>query len=176
MPAFHNGNDTTWLNMTCPVCGKKFHVKQSSIGKAKVHYCSRQCHHTAKKEYQSGSGNHQYGLRGANNPTWKGGRKLSRLGYWMVQCIGHPFAVGRSEYVLEHRLIAEKYLLTDENSVVVDGKRYLSPDFVVHHKNGDKKDNRPDNLEVMKKSEHSKMHTTVKNKTRQRDTLGRFIS
>lgn len=165
-----------WFNMECPICGKKFHIKQSRVGKAKVHYCSRQCHHVAKKEYQSGQGNHQYGLRGKDNPTWKGGRKLSQHGYWEVQCIGHPFAVGRVGYVLEHRLVAEKYLLTDENSVVIDGKRYLSPDFIVHHRNGDKLDNRPENLSVMRKGDHSRLHNIVNDKNRHRTPDGRYAS
>lgn len=175
MPAYHNGNDATWLNMTCPICGKKFHLKPYLVKRDKNHYCSRKCHFQAKREYMSGTSNHQYGIRGKDNATWNGGRMMSRYGYWQVQCIGHPFGVGRSDYVLEHRLVAEKYLLTDENSVAIDGKRYLSPDYIVHHKNGIRTDNRPENLEVMQKGQHTKMHNIQNNKVRKRDTRGRFL-
>lgn len=49
----------------------------------------------------------------------------------------------------EHRYIMEQYL-----------GRKLRRDEVVHHKNGDTRDNRIENLEVMSLSEHTKMHHT----------------
>lgn len=42
-------------------------------------------------------------------------------------------------------------------------KRHLKPSEVVHHKNGIKTDNSPNNLEVMTRSEHSKMHLIERN-------------
>ena len=49
--------------------------------------------------------------------------------------------------VWEHRMIASKML-----------GRSLRRDEVVHHKNGKRHDNRPENLEVLTVSEHRKMH------------------
>ena len=50
-------------------------------------------------------------------------------------------------YAPEHRVVAEHIL-----------GRQLRPDEVVHHKNGVKTDNRVENLRVMKRKEHSKLH------------------
>ena len=164
------------LNITCPVCGSRFHLKKSAIAKAQNHYCSKACHYAAKKQYMRGEKNHQYGLRGQQNASWQGGRKLSHYGYWLVQCIGHPFAVGRSGYVLEHRLVAEKYLLTPENSVEIGGKRYLSPDYIVHHKNKNRLDNRVENLVVMTEEQHRAIHSREPEQKRERNAKGQFIS
>lgn len=60
----------------------------------------------------------------------------------------------------EHRYIMEQHL-----------GRKLSRSEVVHHKNGDKRDNRVENLEIMTLSEHTKKHRsgkTCSDETRQK--------
>jgi len=53
----------------------------------------------------------------------------------------------KNNYVLEHRVVMENYL-----------GRLLNNDEVVHHINGNKKDNRIENLEVFSNEEHAKLH------------------
>ena len=58
--------------------------------------------------------------------------------------------------MLVHRWVAEKYVV----------KRKLVPGEVVHHKNGNKRDNRSENLEVMSWEQHEthhKRYRTIKN-------------
>ena len=62
----------------------------------------------------------------------------------------HPYCT-KNGYILEHRYIIEQHL-----------GRLLSPNEVVHHKDGNKKNNNIDNLEIMSNSEHSKFHNRGK--------------
>lgn len=83
--------------------------------------------------------------KGAANHNWKGGRTLHTKGYVLAYAPDHPNAVG--SYVLEHRLVAEQML-----------GRPLGPDEDVHHKDGDKTNNQPENLEVLTHDEHARLH------------------
>ena len=166
--------DDNWLNMTCPICGERFHLKPCAKKRFKTHYCSKECQNEARKEYMKGAGNHQYGLKGKENASWKGGKRMTRYGYVAVYAPDHPFAQSGG-IVLEHRLVAEQYLLTEENSVVIDGKRYLKPEYIVHHKNRNTTDNRPENLEVMSFADHQRLHCAENPRERDKVT-GRFKS
>jgi hypothetical protein len=82
--------------------------------------------------------------RGERNHRWGGGRTRTN-GYVKVYAPNHPRASGL--YVLEHILVAEAKI-----------GRPLRADECVHHRNGVRDDNRPENLEVLTRSEHARLH------------------
>lgn len=69
---------------------------------------------------------------------------------------------GKDGYIREHRLIAEQYLLTEENSIEINGEYYLSPNYDVHHKDRNKLNNSSKNLEILTRSEHAVLHNKEK--------------
>jgi len=74
-------------------------------------------------------------------------RKLDKtLGYVRIYVPMHSEA-NTWGYVYEHRIIAEQMM-----------KRSLLANEIVHHKNGKRWDNRPENLEVMDKGDHAKLY------------------
>jgi hypothetical protein len=82
--------------------------------------------------------------------VWKIEKIVSKGKYNYAIIKGHPFAT-KHGYILEHRAIIENHI-----------KRVLNPKEVVHHKNGNTKDNRLENLELLSRKEHSRMHQLQK--------------
>ncbi|MFA5407118.1 MAG: HNH endonuclease signature motif containing protein [Candidatus Nanoarchaeia archaeon] len=82
---------------------------------------------------------------GSNNGSWKGGRRFKN-GYKEILCRDHPYHDNKG-YVKEHRLVMEAHI-----------GRYLLPSEIVHHINGDRLDNKIENLMLLSQSEHITRH------------------
>jgi len=93
------------------------------------------------------------GLKGVDNPmfgkrkelsvNWKGGRKVRQDGYVLIVAPDdhpHPadsFRASGLKYILEHRYVMEQHI-----------GRYLSPAEVVHHIDGNPRNNNIENLRL----------------------------
>lgn len=146
------------LNTICEVCGKKYHLKPSIKKKQKHFCCSYKCSNILRKTTFLGEDNPNFGNHALAK---KENDIMYKNGYIWEKHSDHPFATD-SGWVRQHRIVAEKYLLTDENSVIIDGKMYLSPKYDVLHIDLDKHNNRVENLLVLTHSEHQKLHHSLK--------------
>lgn len=104
-----------------------------------------------KLEYAAGR---RKRLIGSAHPHWKGGRKKSAGGYIFIYVPTHPRADSNG-YVQEHIIIWEKA-----------HKIYLPKGSVVHHLNGARDDNRPENLIALTNRNHSRRELGVLYKKR----------
>lgn len=145
----------------CEICGKLVYRKKKVQNINKHITCSYECANKLKSIIYKGEGNHQYGLKGSLNASWKSDIKLTNYGYRKIRVLNHPFK-DCDGFVHEHRLVAEQYLLNDENSVLVGGKKYLKKEYVVHHKNMDRLNNDVSNLQVMLLADHTRLHAINK--------------
>lgn len=83
---------------------------------------------------------------------WNIEKIISKGDYNYCIVRNHPNRT-KNDYVLHHRIVMENYL-----------GRLLTSDEIVHHKNGNKKDNRIENLEVLSDIEHAALHGKEKTK------------
>ena len=90
-------------------------------------------------------------------------RRLRKFGYAFVYLPDHPMS-DKKGWIPEHRLVMSQIL-----------NRNLSTGEFVHHINGKRDDNRPENLVLLSRSEHNVIHKSKEVSERERDESGHFI-
>jgi endogenous inhibitor of DNA gyrase (YacG/DUF329 family) len=146
-----NKDVSKWIEVTCEICGKKFQRYKCMV-KGNHIFCSTEC--KTKIPWNKGKpwseevkvkfqGKREC-ISGANHPFWKGGRRIEPDGYITIWTPEGDKA--------EHRLVMEQKL-----------GRPLTSDEIVHHINGIRDDNRPENLQLTNISNHLSGHNKGEN-------------
>lgn len=122
--------------VVCAACGSTARVYRAPSAEPPT-FCSAACRDTAQ--------------RGAGNPAFNGGRHQLANGYIVILAPSDPDADVRG-YVLEHRIVARGLI-----------GRQLTKREVVHHVDGDKTNNAPQNLRIFSsQAEHARHHAEMK--------------
>jgi hypothetical protein len=129
-----------YIDIVCPICGKTHKVIAHDVKRRKSMLCRSCSARLIGKTY--GSKSHP---KGEFSPNWKGGKTKDGSGYIMLTISpDNPFySMSTDGRIREHRLVMAQFL-----------GRCLISDEVVHHKNGDKTDNRIENLELLTSHSH----------------------
>lgn len=147
------------LTVTCDFCGKAFERDSAFLKGKRHHFCSRQCladfssksrnpeHYADLKDFTN-MGAHMAQMNRELNPTRmtvETRTKLRAAHLGKGQCQGYSKIYSR----LAHRVIAERVL-----------NRPLQPKEVVHHRDGNKYNNVPENLVVFSTNgDHARFHS-----------------
>ena len=123
-----------YFHGSCEHCNAEMY-REMSPSKGQYRFCSPKC-------------KGQYLQAGNRSPNWRGGRKITSSGYVLLYC---PIAVGANPtgYILEHRLVLQGVL-----------GRPMKTTEAVHHKDGNRANNHPENLKVMLRGNHAALHLT----------------
>lgn len=145
----------------CSFCNKDFYIKPNKVKKQKTHCCSIKCSKELRKITSLGENNPNYGNTGHKSKLFKSDTKITNYGYIKKYCPEHPLC-DHMGWVMEHRLVIEKSGLFDKFLENKDGYKFLPKKYEVHHVDENKLNNDINNLIVLTKSEHTKLHNSKK--------------
>ncbi|MDQ7067775.1 MAG: HNH endonuclease [Sulfurimonas sp.] len=142
-------------NYKCVICGNDMYIRPSAIKKSKGwgFACSKECGKINRSKHTIGLSNHQYGVKGERNASFKGHRKISTYGYVLIYIPEHPRA-NHAWYVFEHLLVMENHIGRPLKYYGFKNKN----NEVCHHIDRDKQNNSIENLQLMTEVEHLKLH------------------
>lgn len=169
-------------NTFCAYCGKPIYRKPSHISKH-IHgeFCSYDCLNKWKEIAYCGNGNHQFGLKGELNSSFKGQEITCKNANQIDDLIympEHPRANNNGRVRKYIVLVEQNYFLFDEKYFYSDGQNhYLKEGVVVHHIDQNHNNNDISNLIPLTISEHTKLHIKLGTYNYiKRDKLGRFTA
>lgn len=169
--------------LICPTCNCSFKRKPFIVKRQKTVCCSMSCSKAYRSLWFRGEGNHQKGVKGKDNSSFKADITVMKRGtqrYEFEYLPWHPFAEStgrvrrhRAEVERHFGLFDNKYFLSILCADLVQ-RAILNPKFDVHHINENTLDNRIENLEIKTRGEHTRAHNN--RRTIQRDAkTGRII-
>lgn len=149
------------LDKNCPVCGKAFQVMACDwrVKHGRKLYCSKNCAFLGMRKGKEINcpicGKLFYTTRRKTcskecGTELKSQNMVHKTYYENGYLVEYKNGYNKKGNVKQHRRIMEEYL-----------GRALTSDEVVHHINGNKEDNRIENLQLMTRAQHSSYHRKI---------------
>lgn len=146
-------NNKKGIYKKCEVCGKDFYIRKSRDNK-NTKFCSRECMGKSftkkiekKCDYCGKSIFVEPNRIRKNNFCNNNCKRLFRQKGYGITTDGYVWIIINNEQIKLHRYLMEVKL-----------GRKLLPTEIVHHKDFNKINNSIDNLEILTRSEHNKIH------------------
>jgi len=139
--AFRGKENYNWrggkIIIKCETCNKEMEILPSRIKKYNKWgiFCGLKC----KGRWQAKN------ILLERSSHWKGGKRLSKDGYVQIYLPNH-YRARQCGYVYEHILVAEKKY-----------RKQIKRNILIHHLNGVRDDNRPENLVLVNNNNHDRL-------------------
>lgn len=134
--ATEHGTRKNGFPRNCGICGKELYVQPNQEANGRGRFCSNQCRawYLAKI------------FRREKSVKWKGGIRVDKDGYVYIKVDKKPGAL--NGYIKRATLVRL-------------GEKRTPQGYVVHHDNEIKDDDRPENLILMPRIEHNRLHKQI---------------
>lgn len=141
---------------------KPYRIKRTSRNMGL--FCSIRCSSEYRKIWYRGSNNPQYGLKGILNASFKGEEIPNQNNNVVDIFVYAPNRLDADSHgrVPKHRLLVEQnwQLYKVDAFDVIDGQHILRKGYDVHHIDGNHGNNELQNLAVLTRREHMKIHSS----------------
>lgn len=149
------------IQCKCTYCGKEFELKPSRYKKVQNPCCSKQCSNNLKKETYKGDKNHQFGLIGPLNMSFKHCDLQDFNGKNVDIMVYAPDCPEKNQYgrVKKHRLLI--YQNKSKFDKCIFKGDLISQTINIHHVDCDHSHNNIDNLVPLTKKQHKSLHSKL---------------
>lgn len=156
------------ISCICPICGKEFKLKPYSYNRIKsTPCCSKECASKLKETTFIGKNNHQYGLKGKLNASFKDRalpKKNNHVEDMFVYAPEYPDS-NKDGRITQHRLNVlrnhkkfNNVFFEEENKIVKFNPKY---NINVHHIDGNHSNNALSNLIPLTRKQHKTIHNNL---------------
>lgn len=149
------------ISCQCAYCGKPLKVKPYKYHLTQNPCCSKECANQLKKEKYKGCSNHQFGLLGPLNASFKGKNVKSQNGRQVDIMVYSPDCIesNKEGRVKKHRFLIYQNKDRFNQCIFKDG--LIHSDINIHHIDCNHNHNNIENLVPLTRKQHKSLHTKL---------------